>query len=70
MENFKSLEKKLDVKDVECKDCIYYYRYNTPSHGYCTRMNRHSSEVRELCTKTQWYAEMCVMTAAVDAQFK
>lgn len=70
MENFKNLEKKLDVKDVACKDCIYYYKYSTPMKGYCTRLSKHSSEVRQFCTKTQWYVEMCTLSAAVDAQFK
>jgi hypothetical protein len=70
MKNIKTLEKKLDVKDVKCADCMYYYKYSTPMKGFCTRMHRHSSEARNICTKTQWYSEMCILNAAMDAQFK
>lgn len=69
MKNLKQLEKRIDVKDVDCANCIHYYRYTTPMKGYCDRFNKHSSECRALCVKTQWYAEMCVLNAAVDAQF-
>ena len=70
METIKNLEKTLDVKDVECKDCFKFYKYSTPMHGFCTRFGKHSSECRALCEKTQWYAEMCVLNSAIDYKLK
>ena len=70
MKDIKQLEKSINVKDVQCKDCMNYYRYSTPMKGYCTRFSKYSSEVRPFCTKTQWYTEMCILNAAIDAQLK
>lgn len=70
MNSIQNLEKNLDVKDVDCKDCIKFYKYSTKMHGYCTRFGKHSSECRPFCEKTQWYTEMCILNAAVDSQLK
>ena len=70
METIKTLGKKIDVKDVKCEDCMKFYKYHTPMHGFCTRLGKHSAECRNFCTKTQWYAEMCTLNALIDAQLE
>jgi hypothetical protein len=70
MDVIKTVGKSIDIKDVSCENCMKFYRYHTPMYGFCTRYSKHSAECRNFCVKTQWYAEMCALNAAIDEQLK
>lgn len=61
--------KDLNVKDVPCNACIRCKSlFGLYGAGYCTRLCMDCDSARNICIKTQWYAEMCTMNALLDRE--
>lgn len=63
--------KNIEVRDISCTQCI---RCRTLAGlygcGYCTRLNMDCDAARNICEKSQWYVEMCTMSAILDSELK
>jgi hypothetical protein len=68
MHSGKNLAKTVNVKDVQCKDCIKRKdAFGLFDGGMCTRLCTDVAKARPVCVKTAWYAEMCTASAIMDA---
>lgn len=58
----------INVKDVECKDCIKHKdAFGLYDGGLCTRLCMDCASARKVCVKSEWYAEMCTANAVLDS---
>jgi hypothetical protein len=71
MKNFEKQQQTLNVKDIPCAKCIKFKNIlGLFDGGYCTRLCIEAPSARNICVKTQWYAEMCTMDALLEAGMK
>lgn len=71
MKNFEKTQQSLNVKDIPCNKCIKFKDIlGLFDGGYCTRLCVEANAARNICIKTQWYAEMCTMDAVIESGLK
>lgn len=71
MKNFEKNQQALNVKDISCNKCIKFKDIlGLFDGGYCTRLCVDANAARNICIKTQWYAEMCTMDAVIESGLK
>lgn len=69
MKNVNDVKNSVNVTDVPCNACIRCKNlFGLYGAGYCTRLCMDCDSARNICIKTQWYAEMCTMNALLDRE--
>jgi len=61
----------VDLKDVSCRECPFVLSGDNAikfAEPMCLRLQKSCEHARPICTRTQFYEELCAISVVIDVQ--